>query len=80
MRHKEMRDTFATLMSEVCFDVEIQLKLQSLQGKSFVNNSNTTDEDARVDVKQMDYGAQGLAEPSLMSKSSTSTQKLHEDY
>ena len=34
MRHNEIRDTFATLMSEVCFDVEIEPKLQSLQGES----------------------------------------------
>ena len=51
MRHNEIRDTFATLISKVCFDVEIEPKLQSLQGESFVNNSTTIDEDARVDVK-----------------------------
>ena len=51
MRDNEIRDTFANLMSEVCFDVEIEPKLQSLQGESFVNNSTTTDEDARQDVK-----------------------------
>ena len=48
MRHNEIRDTFAALMSEVCFDVEIEPKLQSLQGESFVNNSTTADEDTRV--------------------------------
>ena len=79
MRHDEIRDTFANLMSEVCYDVEIEPKLQSLQGESFVNNSTTTDEDARLDEKQTDYGAQGLAELSLMSKSSTHTQELHRD-
>ena len=46
MRHNEIRDTFATLVSEVCFGVEIEPKVQSLQGESFVNNSTTTDEDA----------------------------------
>ena len=51
MRHNETRDTFANLMREVCFDVEIEPKLQSLQGESFVNTSTTTDEDARLDVK-----------------------------
>ena len=57
MRHNEIRDTCATLMSEVCFGVEIEPKLQSLQGASFVNNSTTTDEDARLDTKkQIDYG------------------------
>ena len=38
-------------MSDVCFDIEIEPKLQSLQGERFVNNSTTTDEDARLDVK-----------------------------
>ena len=80
MRHKEIRDTFATFMSEVCFDVEIEQKYQSFQGASFVNNSTTADEDARVDVKAYGLWAQGLSEPSLMSKSSTRTQKLHEDF
>ena len=77
MRHNEIRDTFAALMSEVCFDVEIEPKLQSLQGESFVNNSTTADEDTQL-AKRL--WAQGLAEPFLMSKSSTRTRKLHEDY
>ena len=51
IKHERMRDTFANLMSEVCYDVEIEPKLQSLQGESFVNKSTTTDEDARLDVK-----------------------------
>ena len=50
-RHDEIRNTFANLMSEFCYDVEIEPKLQSLQGESFVNNSTTTDEDSRLDVK-----------------------------
>ena len=51
MKHNEIRDRFANLMGEVCFDAEIEPKIQSLQGKSFVNNSTTTDEDAQLDVK-----------------------------
>ena len=51
MSHNEIKDTFANLMSEVCFDVEIEPKLLSLQGESFVINSTTRDEDARLDVK-----------------------------
>ena len=50
MRRDEIRDTCANLMSDVCYDVEIEPKLQSLQGESFVNNSTSTDEDARLDV------------------------------
>ena len=51
MRHDEIRNTFANLMSEVRYDVEIEPKLQSLQGESFVNISTTTIEDARLDEK-----------------------------
>ena len=51
IRHNEIRDTFANLMNEVCHDVEIEPKLQPLQGESFVNNSTTTEDDARLDVK-----------------------------
>ena len=51
MKHNEIRDRFANLMSEVCFDAEIEPKYQSLQDKSFVKNSTTTDEEAQLDVK-----------------------------
>ena len=50
-RHNESRDTFAILMSEICFDVKIEPELQSLQGESCVSNSTTTHEDSRLDVK-----------------------------
>ena len=51
MRQDEIRDNFANLMSDVCYDVEVEPKLQSLHGESFVNNSTTTDEYARLAVK-----------------------------
>ena len=62
-------------MSEVCFGVEIEPKLQSLQGESFVNNSTTTDEDARLDVKAKGLWDHGLAELSSMSRSSSRRHK-----
>ena len=51
IRHNEIRDTFANLMNEVCHNVEIEPKLQPLQGESFVNNSTTTKDEARLDIK-----------------------------
>ena len=51
IRHNEIRDTFANLMNEVCHDVEIEPKLQPLQGESFVNISTTTEDEARLDIK-----------------------------
>ena len=62
-------------MSEVCFGVEIEPKFQSLQGESFVNNSTTTDEYARLDVKANGLWDHGLAELSSMSKSSSRRHK-----
>ena len=51
MRHDHIRYTFANLMSEVSYDLEIEPKLQSLQGEIFVNISTTTDKDAWLDAK-----------------------------
>ena len=51
MRHDEIRDTFVTIMREVCFDVEIEPKLQPLEGESFVHKTTTTEDDARLDTK-----------------------------
>ena len=38
-------------MNEVCHDVEIEPKLQPLQGERFVNNSTTTEDEARLKFK-----------------------------
>ena len=38
-------------MDEVCHDVQIEPKLQSLDGEIFSSNSTTTDDDARLDIK-----------------------------
>ena len=48
LRHNENRDTFATLMDEICHDVETEPKLQSLEGESFSNKTTTTEDDARL--------------------------------
>ena len=51
LRHNEIRDVFANLMDDVCHDVQIEPKLQSLDGEIFSSNSTTTDDDARLDIK-----------------------------
>ena len=43
-------DTFATLLDEVCHDVEIEPKLQSLEGESFHNKTTTNEDGARLDI------------------------------
>ena len=50
VRHKEIRDKFANMMSEVCWDIAVEPLLQSLAGGKFDRNSTAT-EDARLDVK-----------------------------
>ena len=50
-RYNEIRDTFATLLGEVCHDVELKPKLQSLEGESFHNKTTTTEDDARLNIK-----------------------------
>ena len=51
LRHNENRDTFETLLEEVCHDVEIEPKIQSLKGEeSFHNKTTTTEDDARLDI------------------------------
>ena len=50
-RHNEIIDVFANLMDDVCHDVQIEPKLQSLDGEIFSSNSTTTDDDARLDIK-----------------------------
>ena len=50
VRHNEIGDTFANLMSEVCRDVVVEPLLQTLDGETFDRNSSATD-DARLDIK-----------------------------
>ena len=57
LRHNEIPDTFATLLGEVCHDVEKEPKLQSLEGETFHNKTTTTEDDARLDIKA--YGFWG---------------------
>ena len=38
-------------MDDVCHNVQIEPKLQSLDGEILSSNSNTTDDDARLDIK-----------------------------
>ena len=51
IRHNELRNSFANLLSDVCHDVEIELHLQALQGKTFALKSTTTADDSRSDIK-----------------------------
>ena len=51
LRHNEIRDMLANMMDDVCHDVQIESKFQSLDGEIFSSNSTTTDDDAQLDIK-----------------------------
>ena len=51
LRHHEIRDVFANLMDDVWHDVQIEPKLQSLDGEIFSSNSTSTGDGARHDIR-----------------------------
>ena len=83
IRHNETRDTFANLMNEVCHDVEIEPKLQPLRGESFVNNSATTEDEARLDIKANGLCGSGFSraffDVKIFNPHAKTLQKLHKD-
>ena len=50
-RHNEIRDLTASLISEVCSDVEVEPRLQPLSGEQFLHASANRDAEARLDIK-----------------------------
>ena len=56
MRHNEIRDTFAKIMEDVCYDVEAEPTHQS---EFFIHKTTSTYENPRLDIKA--YGGPGSA-------------------
>ena len=54
MIHETIRDTFAERMNEVCYNVEIKQYLQSLQGESLHHRTTTTEDEARLYIKEIE--------------------------
>ena len=50
IRHNEIRDLTASLLSEVCHNVAIEPHLQSLNGEGFHHKSAITEENSRLDI------------------------------
>ena len=51
MRHNEIYNTFAKILHNVCYDVEFEAALQLPQGESFIHKTNSTKENARLNIK-----------------------------
>ena len=50
LRHNKVRDTTASLLTDVCHDVQIEPELQPLTGETFPLCSANTDDGARLDI------------------------------
>ena len=50
IRHNELRDITAGLLTELCHGVEVEPSLQPLSGESFRLRSANTEDGARLDV------------------------------
>ena len=57
-RHDEVRDLFASLLQDVCHDVEIEPPLQALPGEALSGSTNSSDE-ARLDVSARGFWQRG---------------------
>jgi len=51
IRHNEIRDLTAALLTEVCHDVAIEPCLQPLNGENFSHHTANVEDGARADVK-----------------------------
>ena len=51
IRHNEVRDLTADLLTEVCHDVEIEPKMQELTGEHLLLRTANTEDGARLDIK-----------------------------
>ena len=59
IRHNEVCDLTATLLTEVCHNVATELSLQPISAKTFPNTTANTSDDARLDVKARGFWCRG---------------------
>ncbi|MCH2405735.1 MAG: hypothetical protein MK200_06040, partial [Nitrosopumilus sp.] len=59
IRHNDIRDLTAELLSEICKDVSVEPILTPLTGETFVSKSAILDDDARCDVAARGFWVRG---------------------
>ena len=59
IRHNDIRDFTANVLTEVCRDVTKEPLLQPLTGEKFDNKSTITEDDARVDISARRFWVRG---------------------
>ena len=55
IRHNQLRDLLASLMEEVCVDVQAEPQLQPLSGEVFERSTTTTKDEARLDIRAQGF-------------------------
>ena len=51
IRHNELRDITASLLSDVCHNVASEPRLQPLSGESITHRTSITTDEARLDIR-----------------------------
>ena len=59
IRHNDLRDLTANLLTEVCKDVDIEPQLLPVTGETFDNRRANTSNEARVDIKSRRFWVRG---------------------
>ena len=59
IRHNQVRNITATLLNEICNDVQIEPQLQSLSGEHFDAKTANKHEDARFDISASGFWCSG---------------------
>ena len=59
VRHNEIRDLIAELLTEVCHNVAVEPTLLPLSGEAFTGLSTNTSENARADVRAAGFWTRG---------------------
>ena len=59
IRHNEIRDLSADLLSDVCKDVKVEPVLEPLTGEHFEEKSIAKEEEARVDISARGFWSRG---------------------
>ena len=59
IRHNDLRDLTANLLTEVCKDVDIEPQLLPVTGETFNNRTTNTSNEARVDIKSKGFWVRG---------------------
>ena len=59
IRHNDLRDLTARIVSEVCKDTEIEPKLLSLSGEELHGKTTNRSNVARLDIRTRGFGIRG---------------------